>query len=171
MEKFGAIHLAVNNAGIPGDSCDLPDLTEDAWDNITAVNHSSIFYCMKVQLLAMKRSGGGAIVNVSRVFADRSLPLRAAYSSSKHGIRGLTRVAAIDWAGKNIRINELLLGVKETSLTRATPDETLRVASTIAARRLGKPRKCTTTITFLLSEEASYITEAHLAVDRGFLAI
>lgn len=170
MNKFGAIHFAVNNAGISGDSQDLPDLSKDAWDQTIAVNLSSIFYCIQAQLPAIEQSGGGAIVNVSSVFADRGLPLRGAYSASKHGIRGLTRVAAIDWARRNIRINEVQPGVIETPMTRVNPDETLRVASTIATRRLGKSRECATAISFLLSDEASYITGAHLAVDGGFLA-
>lgn len=170
VHKFGALHYAVNNAGISGENYDLPDLPKTVWDQTIAVNLSSLFYCMKPQLAAIDKAGGGAIVNVSSVFADRGLPMRAAYSASKHGIRGLTRVAAIDWATRNIRINELQPGVIETPMTDMNPEETAQVAATIASKRLGKGRECATAIAFLLSDDASYITGAHLAVDGGFLA-
>jgi NAD(P)-dependent dehydrogenase (short-subunit alcohol dehydrogenase family) len=170
VRTFGALHYAVNNAGIASQDCDVRDLPKDVWDETIAINLSSLFYCMKTELSAIDIAGGGAIVNVSSVFADRGLPQRAAYSASKHGIRGLTRATAIEWATRNIRINELQPGVIETPMTDKEPETTAQVASTIAAKRLGKGRECATAIAFLLSDDASYITGAHLAVDGGYLA-
>jgi NAD(P)-dependent dehydrogenase (short-subunit alcohol dehydrogenase family) len=170
LAKFGALHYAVNNAGVSGENCQITDLPKKVWDETISINISSLFYCMKAQLGAIDKSGGGAIVNVSSVFADRGLPQRAAYSASKHAIRGLTRVAALDWATRNIRVNELQPGVIETPMTNTNPEESAQVATTIAVKRLGKPRECANAIAFLLSDDASYITGTRLVVDGGFLA-
>ncbi|KAJ6037031.1 NAD(P)-binding protein [Penicillium herquei] len=170
LERFGALHYGVNNAGISGENFDLPDLPKEVWDETIAINLSSIFYCMKAQLRAIDQAGGGAIVNVSSVFADRGLVRRAPYTATKHAIRGITRATAADWAARKIRINELQPGVIATPMTVVNPEESAQVASTIAAKRLGEPRECATAIAFLLSDDASYITGAHLAVDGGYLA-
>ncbi|KAH6976687.1 3-oxoacyl-reductase [Ilyonectria destructans] len=171
MAKFGALHYAVNNAGVSSESHDLPDLPPAVWEDTIAINLSSVYYCMKAQLPAIANSGGGSIVNVSSVFADRGFPERAAYSTSKHGLRGLTRSTAIDWAARNIRVNELQPGVIETPMTTGSPEETAAViARSIPANRVGQGREIATAAAFLLSDEASYVTGAHLAVDGGFLA-
>ncbi|MCY1649290.1 SDR family NAD(P)-dependent oxidoreductase [Streptomyces sp. NPDC012486] len=170
VDRFGALHYAVNNAGIGSENHDLPDLPDEVWDRTLAINLSSIFYGMKAELPAIAASGGGAIVNVSSVYADRGLPLRAAYSASKHGIRGVTRSAAFDWASRGVRINELQPGVIATPMLGGAGDEELKaISSGIAAQRVGEPREIATAVAFLLSDDASYITGAHLAVDGGFL--
>ena len=170
VERFGSLHYAVNNAGVSSENHDLPDLPEEAWERTLAINLSSIYYGMKAELPVIHASGGGAIVNVSSVFADRGLPLRAAYSASKQGIRGITRSAAQARAACGIRINELQPGVIATPmLDAANEGEAEGIAAAIAARRVGEPREIATAVAFLLSDDASYITGAHLAVDGGFL--
>ncbi len=112
----------------------------------------------------------GAIVNVSSVFADRGGPT-ADYSSAKHGIRGLTCTTPKDYADRGIRVNELQLGVIDTELTRANPEGTQAVADRgIPLRRVGTAREVAAAIACLLSDDASYITGTHLAVDGGFVA-
>jgi NAD(P)-dependent dehydrogenase (short-subunit alcohol dehydrogenase family) len=172
VARLGALHYAVNNAGIASEAHDLPDLPVAVWDRTVAVNLSALYYCMRAEIPAIANSGGGAIVNISSVYGDRGLPNRAAYSASKHGIRGLTRSAAIDWAARGVRINELQPGVIDTPmLAGATPERRERVFASIAAKRLGSVQEiATTAVAFLLSDDASYITGAHLAVDGGFLA-
>ncbi|OQE39032.1 hypothetical protein PENCOP_c007G05288 [Penicillium coprophilum] len=170
VNTFGALHYAVNNAGITGEFSDITDLAKEAWDQAIAINLSSVFYCMKTQLPAIDKSGGGAVVNISSVFADRGFPQRAAYSASKHAVRGLTRVAAIEWATRNIRVNEIQPGLIETPMTNRNAEEAAHIATTIASKRLGKGRECATAIAFLLSDDASYITGTHLTVDGGYLA-
>jgi NAD(P)-dependent dehydrogenase (short-subunit alcohol dehydrogenase family) len=171
VTSFGGLHHAVNNAGIASEHFDLPDLPVDIWDRTLQVNLGAHFYGMRVELPAIAKSGGGSVVNVSSVYGDRGLPFRAAYTASKHGVRGLIRSVARDWAGRKIRINELQPGVIDTPMTndQGKPGEVAAIAKTIPAQRLGQPREIATTVAFLLSDEASYITGAHLAVDGGFL--
>ncbi len=116
VDHFGALHYAVNNAGISSESHDVPELPIEVWNSTIAINLSALSYGMRAQLPAIANAGGGAIVNVSSVYADRALPTRAAYTAAKHGIRGLTRSAARDWAERGIRINELQPGVIDTPI-------------------------------------------------------
>lgn len=170
VTEFGALHHAVNNAGIAGDFTPLVDMTAEHWRHTVEVDLNSLFYCLKFEVPAILAAGGGAIVNVSSVFADRGGPT-ADYSSAKHGIRGLTRTAAIQLGQQGIRVNELQPGVIDTEMTQADPEGTQRVADTgIPLRRVGTSEEIATAVAFLLSDDASYISGAHLAVDGGFLA-
>lgn len=171
MNEFGALHVAMNNAGIASQNDDVPDLPIEVWDETIQTNLSAMFYCLRAELPAIEAAGGGAVVNVSSVFGDRGLPMRTAYSASKHGIRGLTRAAARDWAARGIRINELQPGVIDTPMTRdqGEPGEVEAIARIIPLQRVGEPNEIATAVAFLLSDDASYITGAHLAVDGGFL--
>ncbi|XVU28933.1 SDR family NAD(P)-dependent oxidoreductase [Actinoplanes sp. CA-054009] len=169
VDRFGALHYAVNNAGVSGAFRDLPDLPPDEWNSTIGINLSGVYHGMKFQIPAMLAAGGGAIVNISSVFADRGLARRAAYSASKHAVRGLTRSAAVDWAQHGIRINELQPGVIAVPRQQGNAAEVAKIAEKIPARRVGTGREIATAVAFLLSDEASYITGAHLAVDGGFL--
>lgn len=168
-ERFGALHFAVNNAGIPGQANDVALLGEDAWNAVIGTNLSGIYNCMRGELRVMLESGGGAIVNVSSVFADRGFAGRAAYSASKHGIRGLTRSTAMEYARRGIRINEVQPGVIAVARQSSNADEVGRVAERIPLGRVGTGAELAAAVCFLLSDEASYLTGAHLAVDGGFL--
>ncbi|MFF3573925.1 SDR family NAD(P)-dependent oxidoreductase [Nocardia jiangxiensis] len=170
VEEFGELHYAVNNAGVTGVFADIPDITYEQWRNTVDIDLSSIFFGLKYEIPAILQSGGGAIVNVSSVFADRGGPT-ADYSSAKHGIRGLTRTAAIQYGGRGIRVNELQPGVIDTEMTQRDPEGTRQVADTgIPMGRVGSGDEIATAVAFLLSEEASYVNGCHLAVDGGFLA-
>ncbi|MFF3008330.1 SDR family NAD(P)-dependent oxidoreductase [Kitasatospora sp. NPDC057940] len=170
VEEFGALHHAVNNAGVSGDFTPLPEMTPEQWRRTVDIDLNSLFYGMKYQIPAILAAGGGAIVNVSSVFADRGGPT-AEYSSAKHGIRGLTRTAAIQFGGQGVRVNEVQPGVIDTEMTRADPDGTRRVVdSGIPLGRVGSGEEIATAIAFLLSDDASYVNGSHLAVDGGFLA-
>jgi NAD(P)-dependent dehydrogenase (short-subunit alcohol dehydrogenase family) len=168
--EFGGLNLAVNNAGIAGPSAVPHEMTVDAWDNIVRINLSGLFYGMHYEVPPMLEAGGGAIVNVSSVFADRGQLTRAGYAAAKHGIRGLTRSAAIDYGKQGIRVNELQPGVIATPMLNSDNSHATQFAESIPMGRLGLPEELAPAICFLLSDEAAYITGAHLAVDGGWLA-
>ena len=170
VTHFGALHHAVNNAGISGDFTPLVEMTPAQWQRTIDIDLTSLFYGIKYEIPAILSGGGGSIVNVSSVFADRGGPT-ADYSSAKHGIRGLTRTAAIQFGRQGVRVNELQPGVIDTEMTQANPEGAQRVADTgIPLGRVGTSDEVAKAIAFLLSDEASYVNGAHLAVDGGFLS-
>jgi NAD(P)-dependent dehydrogenase (short-subunit alcohol dehydrogenase family) len=168
-EKFGGLHYAVNNAGIDGGTAKLADVTIEDWNDTLGTNLSGVFYGMKYQIPAILASGGGSIVNISSVYADRGLAQHGAYTASKHGVHGLTRVAAHDYAAEPIRINELQPGVIDTPMLDTNRDQVAQIAAYIPAKRVGQPEEIAKAVCFLLSDEASYITGARISVDGGFL--
>lgn len=169
VDNFGALHYAVNNAGMRGYKEKIANMTIEQWDQVIRVNLSSLFYSMKYEIPEILKAGG-AIVNISSVFADRGGPTPD-YSSAKHAIRGLTRTAAIDYGAQGLRVNELQPGVIDTEMTQADLQGTGAVAKTgIPLKRIGQGEEIAKAVAFLLSEEASHITGASLAVDGGFLA-
>ena len=170
LENFGALHHAVNNAGVSGDFTPLVEMSPAQWQRTIDIDLTSLFYGIKYEIPAILAAGGGSIVNVSSVFADRGGPT-ADYSSAKHGIRGLTRTAAIQFGRQGVRVNELQPGVIDTEMTQANPEGAQKVADTgIPLGRVGTGDEVAKAIAFLLSDDASYINGAHLAVDGGFLA-
>jgi len=170
VEQFGALHYAVNNAGVSGTFVPLPEMTPEQWRRTIDIDVSSLFYGLKYEIPAILEAGGGAIVNVSSVFAGRGGPTPE-YSSAKHGIRGLTLSAAIECGGRGVRVNELQPGVIDTEMTQGNAEGTREVVEHgIPMRRVGTGEEIATAVSFLLSGDASYINGAHLAVDGGFLA-
>jgi NAD(P)-dependent dehydrogenase (short-subunit alcohol dehydrogenase family) len=127
VERFGALHFAVNNAGVSGTFVSLPEMTPEQWRRTIDINLSSLFYGLKYEIPAILEAGGGGAVNVSSVFADRGGPTPE-YSSAKHGIRGLTRSAAIEFGGQGVRVNELQPGVIDTDMTQGNPEGAREVA-------------------------------------------
>ena len=169
VAKYGSLNLAVNNAGVDGGTQRLADVSVESWNETIGINLSGVFFGLKYEIPAMLAAGGGAIVNVSSVFSERGLIQHAPYTASKHGVHGLTRAAAQDYAAENIRINELLPGVIDTPMLDTNRAMVDQMTAFIPVHRLGQPQEVARTICFLLSDAASYMTGARVAVDGGFL--
>jgi NAD(P)-dependent dehydrogenase (short-subunit alcohol dehydrogenase family) len=169
VTTFGNLHMAVNNAGVDGGTQRLTEVSVESWNETIGINLSGVFFGLKYEIPAIVAAGGGAIVNVSSVFSDRGLMQHAPYTASKHGVHGLTRAAAQDYAAENIRINELLPGVIDTPMLDSNRAMVNQMTAFIPLRRLGLPAEVARTICFMLSDAASYMTGASVAVDGGFL--
>ncbi len=172
--EFGKLDILVNNAGISGTyTSDLA--STEAWDRVMDINAKGTFLGMKHAVPAMKRAGGGAIVNISSIsgFAGQ-LGVHMAYNASKGAVRIMTKAGAVQWARDNIRVNSVHPGFMppmRTSVGSAKPEWREKVLATVPMRREGKVEEVAHAVLFLASDEASYITGTELVVDGGFLAV
>lgn len=173
--RFGALHAAVNNAGIsvgpsrsyrPVAEMDLSD-----WDAIMKVNVDGVFYGLRAQIPALLAAGGGAIVNVASIMGQVAQAGLGAYATSKHAVVGLTRVAALDYAAQGIRINAVGPGYVDTPMLARKDDATRAM---LAARhplgRLARPEEIAEMIVWLCGSKANFVTGAYYPVDGGYLA-
>jgi 2,5-dichloro-2,5-cyclohexadiene-1,4-diol dehydrogenase 1 len=162
---------AVNAAGAPGCGLSLTDMSLEQWNSVIGINLSGMFLCVKHQLRAMLKSGGGSIVNISSATAVKGFPNAGEYSASKAGILSLTRTAAYEAGRQGIRVNALLPGVIDTPMFQnqivAQPELEAMVANQHLLGRYGQPVELGYMIKFLLSDEASFVTGAAIAVDGG----
>jgi NAD(P)-dependent dehydrogenase (short-subunit alcohol dehydrogenase family) len=172
--EFGKVDILVNNAGISGTY--QPDLTStEAWDRVMDINAKGVFLGMKHALPALKRAGGGAIVNISSIsgFAGQH-GVHMAYNASKGAVRIMTKTAAVQWAEHGIRVNSVHPGfmpAMRTSVGSANPEWRAKVLRAVPMKREGRVEEVANAVLFLASDEASYITGTELVVDGGFLAM
>lgn len=174
IRKYGRIDGAFNNAGMEGMTAPTTDCSEENWESTIQVNLKGVFLCMKYELLEMLKQGHGSIVNTSSLAGLVGVENRPAYVASKHGVIGLTKAAAIEYSNRNIRINAICPGVIRTPLIdrliSEDPDfETVRI-SRHPIGRLGTPEEVAEAAIWLLSDSASFITGAAIAVDGGYTA-
>lgn len=175
VKHFGALHIACNNAGIStgrsGAYRPLAEVECDDWSDILDVNLSGVFYGMRAQISAMLRFGGGAIVNVASVMGQVAGLGLSPYVASKHGVIGLTKAAAIDYAQQGIRVNSVGPGYIDTPMLAQKDKQVLeRLAALHPMGRLGKTEEIAEIIIWLCSERASFVTGAYYPVDGGFLS-
>lgn len=175
VQSYGRLDIAHNNAGIDGDMASrLADLSTTSWERVLAVNLTGVFLCMKHEIPVMLENGGGAIVNTSSVAGLRGLGKSAAYGASKHGVVGLTRIAALDYASSGIRVNAVCPGAIETAMLSAAKATNPRMIEGLAKatpmKRVGKPAEIADLVVWLCSDEASYLTGQAISVDGGLTA-
>ena len=176
VDTYGGLHCAVNAAAIELERDRLADIDEEVFDRIIAVNLRSIFLCLKYEIRQMLAQGsGGAIVNIASTNSFRPQPHQSAYTASKHGVLGITKNAAIDYAGDGIRINAICPGAIDTPMLRAAIDRRGRDPQEVADRlstlgRFGTSDEIAAAALWLCSDEASFTVGHTLAVDGGYLA-
>ncbi|MEH2920900.1 SDR family NAD(P)-dependent oxidoreductase [Samsonia erythrinae] len=172
MRKFGALHLAVNNAGITGaHNKNIPDQSIDDWNRVINTSLSSVFYCLKYEIPAMLKSGGGSIVNLSAVNGLVGIAGLAPYTVAKHGIIGLTKSAALEFADKGIRVNAIAPGYVDTPRMREAPANVLEAfGNSHPMKRFATRLEVANFISFLLSDLAGFCTGSVYPIDGGYLA-
>lgn len=174
VQSFGRLDIACNNAGIGGELAPTADYPDDAWAHVIAVNLSGVFYGMKHQLGQMRRQdGGGAIVNITSILGKVGFANAPAYTAAKHGVLGLTRTAALEYAASGIRINAVGPAFIHTPMIERLEQDPATQAQLVAMHplgRLGQPQEVAELVLWLASARASFVTGSYHAVDGGYLA-
>jgi len=168
VSVFGGFDMAFNVAGITPKQVDTHLIDPTDWLRVIEVNLNGTFYCMKEEIAHFVEHGGGAIVNMASTAGVQAHPLRAAYSASKHGIIGLTRSAAVEYATRGIRVNAVAPGPVRTASSIGLPDEVVsKIAAKTAMGRMGTPNEVASVVTLLLSDEASFVTGSVYEINGG----
>ena len=176
VATYGRLDCAFNNAGIAGWQVDAggkktAEWSEEAFDRMIAINLKGVWLCMRHELPQMQAQGGGAIVNTGSIAGLVGLPTSSAYVAAKHGVVGLTKTAALEYADANIRVNAVCPGYIKTRMT----EDTMRrrgdtILGQVPFKRMGRPEEIAEMVVWLCSERASYVTGAAYNVDGGWMA-
>ena len=175
VETFGSLDAAYNNAGVNSPMTDIADLAPEEYDRILNIDLRSVWLCMKYELKQMRAQGSGAIVNCSSLGGLVGNPGRAAYHAAKHGVLGMTKSAAIEYAPKGIRINAVCPGVIETPMVKMmveTGDLSREESASLAPiGRLGRAEEVADVVLWLCSSASTFVIGQSIAVDGGYTII
>jgi len=175
VEKFGSLDFAVNNAGALSAEARTGDYSEEDWRRLIDINLTGVFLCMKYELQQMAKQNNGVIVNMASIAGITGFPRNSAYAASKHGVVGLTKSAAIEYARKGIRINAVCPGYTLTPMAETAMKLRGELEGELEKRvplgRLGKPEEIAKAIIYLCSDSAAFILGHSLVLDGGITAI
>ncbi len=174
VETYGRLDYAHNNAGVEGVLTRTAEHTEEDWEPVIRINLKGVWLCMKYEIQQMLSQGGGAIVNTASVAGLVGFRYGPAYVASKHGVNGLTKTAALEYAKAGIRVNAVCPGVIKTPMfergVQKNPRLEERFATVHPIGRIGKPEEIGRAVVWMCSEAASFVTGIQMPVDGGFVA-
>jgi NAD(P)-dependent dehydrogenase (short-subunit alcohol dehydrogenase family) len=174
VARFGRLDAAYNNAGVQNELADAADQTREDFDRVIGINLRGVWSCMKFELQQMRKQGSGTIVNCSSLGGLVGGAGRGTYHAAKHGVIGLTKSAALEYAAKSIRINDVCPGMIQTPMSdqmvAAGQGEALKeMEKSIPMGRVGRPEEIANAVLWLCSDAASYVTGQSISVDGGFI--
>jgi NAD(P)-dependent dehydrogenase (short-subunit alcohol dehydrogenase family) len=170
VDKSGRLDYAINNAGISMRPASTVELDEAEWDRVIGINLKSVFLCMKHEIPHMQKTGGGAIINVSSLAGFRGKAGTLAYTASKHGVIGMTKTAALEYAKEGIRINAICPGLTESGMTAGLdqrPEIAEQLINLIPMGHMGLSENIADGVVWLCDDTASFITGHVLVIDGG----
>jgi NAD(P)-dependent dehydrogenase (short-subunit alcohol dehydrogenase family) len=174
VSTFGRLDAAFNNAGIQSPAVEIADLSGEVFDRINAINLRGVWACMKYELRQMRKQGSGAIVNNSSLGGLVGVPGRAAYHAAKHGVLGLTKSAALEYAGQGIRVNAVCLGIIETpmvaSMLVGEAEAIKEMMKDVPIGRLGRAEEIADAVLWLCGPGSTFVIGQAIAVDGGYTA-
>jgi NAD(P)-dependent dehydrogenase (short-subunit alcohol dehydrogenase family) len=175
IRSFGRLDYACNNAGIEGTQAGLAEYPDTMWDQVIGVNLTGVWRCMKHQIPVMLTQGGGAIVNMASILGVVGFANAAAYTAAKHGVIGLTQVAALEYSARRVRVNAICPAFIATPMLEragllSNPEARAMLENLHPIKRLGTPEEIAEAVIWLCSDKASFVTGHAMLVDGGYTA-